>query len=220
MSNNDKLGIEQTNIFKHEFRFEVFKKHYLRISKKIGKNKQEYTVDLISLMPEGSKVRYNAWGWLVASVSFFSLVLVFINILMSGPNMQSILLYVPLSLLSLFLAIGSGLIFYARSYTKQVYVTNFGQYPLVEILDNSPDKLECARFFRALEGRIRQVRDEYRTISVDRLKAGELKMLRRLLGKGVLTEKVYENIKQDIFGQSTQHEEKGRLLDDGLEEAG
>lgn len=217
---NNTVTLTQTNVFKREKKYEFVKNHYLRITSTVGKKSRDHTIDLIALSPEGVRERQIAWEWLVASISSFALVLVFIYLLMGELNIPSILLYVPLSLMCLVLAAVAGFMFWARSASKRVFYSNFGHHPLVELIENKPGREDYENFYRALEGRIRHVRDDYRMISIDKLKAGELKMLRRLKGKGLLSDKEYQELKETIFGSSYDPVSEEVNLTDSLEHAG
>ena len=193
------LNIKQTDVFKREFRFEVFNKHYLRVKKKNRKKTSEYTVDLISLAPECVNVKTIAWVWLGFALMFVIVASALLYHLIGNFSLQAFFTFVPLSLLSLLLAAASVAMFLYKSSNKKIFVTNYCRYPLAGVILNNPNTIECDRFVEAVEQRIQEAHDSY-DISEDKLKAGELKMLRRLREKGVISTTQYEQYKNTIFG--------------------
>jgi malic enzyme len=88
---------------------------------------------------------------------------------------------------------------FSTSERKYVFYTNYAGHPVVEILVDKPDRKGFDAFIEALRERISQIAISHH-ISKDGLQAGELKMLRRLSEKNILTSGEYEKAKAKIFG--------------------
>jgi len=199
MAKDVNINYSQVDRFKRERLFEVFNKHFLRISSKSNKQHQEYTVDLIALSPEGKRVTFIAWEWLGLAVLFLLASASSVYYMASHFDLEHGLYLVPVMVVCLLL---SGASIYRLLYTlerKYVFGTNYAAYPLVEILIDKPDKKEFDAFIEALRDRICEVANTNK-IPKDSLQAGEMKMLRRLSEKNILSFDAYEVAKAKIFG--------------------
>ena len=212
------INIKQTDVFKREFRFEVFNKHYLRVKKRYRKKTSEYTIDLISLAPECINVRTIAWLWFGLGLLFTVVAGGLVYQLIGNFSLQAFITYAPLSLLSLLLAAASVAMLLYKSSNKKFFVTNYGRYPLAGVMINNPNAVECDRFVEAVEQRIQEAHESY-DISEDQLKAGELKMLRRLREKGVISSVEYEDYKNTIFGITPDQNREDSMSSVRLEKA-
>ncbi len=198
MVNDVNINYSQIDRFKRERLFEAFDKHYLRIIKKSSKRQQEYTVDLIALSPEGKRVTFIAWKWLGLAVLFL-LAFVSSGYYLTGHfDLDHALYVLPVTIVSLLLSGASVYRLFCTSERKYVFYTSFGGHPLVEILINKPDKKGFDAFIEALRERICQIALSHK-IPKDSLQAGEMKMLRRLTEKSILTSDEYEKAKVKIF---------------------
>lgn len=212
MAKKDRYGdfsINQNIDSSRDVLYEVFNKHYLRIVKKNSGKSKEYTVDLISLTPNSISRVKKPWQWIVFSIVCINLVGLFIVQFLNSLELLAGLMYAALGLICLAAAGGCIYMFMKKTVRHQVFVTYFGHHPLVELITDNPDKIDFERFFKGVEDRIRLIREDYRMINKDELKAGELKMLRRLKEKGVVSKANYEAVKEKIFGMKTSDAPEG-----------
>ena len=198
MVNNVNINYSQVDRFKRERLFETFDTHYLRISSKSSKQQQEYTVDLIALSPEGKRVTFIAWKWLGMAVLFLLVAVSSVYYLASHFDMNHALALLPVTIVSLLLSGASIYKLFYISERKYVFYTNYAGHPLVEILLDKPDKKGCDAFIEALRERICQIAISHKILKGS-LQAGEMKMLRRLSEKNILTSDEYEKAKAKIF---------------------
>lgn len=198
MPNN--IVLKQQGLFSSRRRFELRDNRYLFIHMKGVKQAQDYQLDLLALDPR-SRLRISvAWPWLLAAAVLL-LLLLSVTLLpdLAGDALAdyALPLTLGLSLLAfIFLLLGI-----AKSCVERVYVARNTGYPLVRLLPNKPDKKAYKTFTRQLEAAIEEV---YENVPVDdqqRL-AGEIKMLRRLVGHKVVTSRDYERLKLQLMGLS------------------
>ena len=201
MANDVDLNYSQVDRLKRERLFEAFNSHYLRISSKSSKLQQEYTVDLIALSPEGKRVTYIAWKWLGLAVLFLLAAGGSAYYLAGHFDMDHALALLPVTIVSLLLSAASAYKLFCTSERKYVFYTNYAGHPVVEILIDKPDRKGFDAFIEALRERISQIAISHH-ISKDGLQAGEMKMLRRLSEKNILTSGEYEKAKAKIFGNT------------------
>ncbi|HID48098.1 MAG TPA: hypothetical protein EYP40_00525, partial [Chromatiales bacterium] len=179
------IVLKQQGLFSSRRRFELRDNRYLFVHMKGVKQAQDYQLDLLALDPR-SRLRITlAWPWLLAAAVVL-LLLLGMTLLpdLAGDALANhvLLLTLGLSLLAfLFLLLGI-----ARSCIERVYVARNTGYPLVRLWPNKPDKNACKTFTRQLEAAIEEV---YENVPVDNQQrlAGEIKMLRRLMGHKVVT---------------------------------
>jgi hypothetical protein len=197
------FSINQNIDKKRDILYEVFNKHYLRIVKKKDGESKEYTIDLISLTPNSMNRVKKPWYWIALGLVCLVASGLFIVGFLDSLDMVRGLLNAGLALCCLAASGGCIYMFVKKTLRHQVFVTYFAHFPLVELICDNPDKTDFERFFKGVEDRIRLIREDYRMISKDDLKAGELKMLRRLKEKGVISKADYEHVKEKIFGLTT-----------------
>lgn len=198
MVNDVNINYSQVDRFKRERLFEAFDTHYLRISSKSSKRQQEYTVDMIALSPEGKRVTLIAWKWLGMAVLFLLVAVSSVYYLASHFDLDHALALLPVTIVSLLLSGASAYRLFCMSERKYVFYTNYAGHPLVEILLDKPDKKGFDEFIEVLRERICQIALSHK-IPKDSLQAGEMKMLRRLSEKNILTSDEYEKAKIKIF---------------------
>ena len=179
--------------------YEYFNQHYLHVHEKKKKSHIDYIIDLAVLKPESHYEMNIPWNWLIASAfaigaiagltthllfNFHSIKTVAIT----GPLLFLLLVFVILSMREVIIA-------YSR---KRVFLSRFASYPIVQIPFDSGQKRMFYEFVALLEKQIEASRTQ-RRIPEQVLQAGEMKTLRRLAGKGVLTKNQYNTAKNRIF---------------------
>ena len=71
-------------------------------------------------------------------------------------------------------------------------------WPIVILSVNKPSKKTFSFFVESVEEHIRMTQEKHK-ISEEKQLAGEMKMLRRLSGEAIISEKVYESAKNKLF---------------------
>lgn len=199
MPNN--IVLKQQGLFSTRRRFELRDNRYLFIHMKGVKQAQDYQLDLLALDPRSRLHVCIAWRWLLAAGAVLLALLFSVTILpeLAGDRLDAYALPLTLALsLLAFIFLLSGI---AKSCVERVYVARNTGYPLVRLLRNKPDRKAFRTFTRNLEAAIEEV---YENVPVDdqqRL-AGEIKMLRRLVGHKVVTSRDYEKLKLQLMGLS------------------
>ena len=92
----------------------------------------------------------------------------------------------------------AALLFKLETARKVTFRTRHANYPLVEVIWCRDQEQSFNEFVDMLAERARVI-PEQRTLSDEVLCAGEVKMLRRLMNKGIVTDNAYEKAKQTIF---------------------
>lgn len=209
------MSCHQVEMFKRERYFELYNEKYLRVVKKNGKGKKEFSIELISLSPDSARAFKIAWRWFAATIGFLVISASVIYYLVQHFSWENALYLIPICLLSLLLAVGSVYLLLLISEHKQIFYTTYGDFPLVEILAGKPDKKSFNNFVGELNKKINTVLGN-NTISTKNLQAGEMKMLRRLSAEGILSRDEYDQAKAKIFGYIDTQEIVPDDTEDGL----
>ena len=170
----------------------------LHVYRKENKLEKTYSVDILSLQDKSKNVFSIAWKWLIASISFFLVMLILLKFLPAylGDDKN---LYLGIILLAGI--IGSLLCFSRfcmKTSKKHIFYTRNAHVPIIVLSAGKPSKNTFRSFVNAIEKRIKKFRD-HMDIAEDKQLTGEMKMLRRLSDNGVITKKVYENAKKKLF---------------------
>jgi hypothetical protein len=170
----------------------------LQVIKSRKKNEQRYSIDILALQEKSKKTFVIAWKWLIASVSFFLVMLLLLKFLpqVLGENRN---LYLAIILFSGL--IGSVLCFiqfWKHTSRKQVFYSCNAHVPVISFNIGKPSKDVFTDFITRLEHRIKKFR-QHMSIPMDKQLTGEMKMLRRLTDAGVMSQSEYETAKSKIF---------------------
>jgi len=207
------MSCVQLDIFKRERFFELNNEKYLRVISKNRKGTTEFTIALISLLPESSRVVNVPWRWLMLALVFFLVSVGAMNYLAQHFNLENALYLVPVCLIAISLTAGSVYLLIYNTERNQVFYTAYGDFPLVELMIGKPDKKQFEDFVEELRTKINKEM-ESNTISAKNLQAGEMKMLRRLMSQGILSQNEYVQAKNRIFKFiDSQDIEQGSIVD-------
>ena len=170
----------------------------LQVYRKEKKLEQTYSIDILSLQDKSKSVFSIAWKWLIASISFFVIMLLLLKLLPAylGADKN---LYLGIILLAGI--VGSFVCFsqfLKKTSKKHIFYTRMAHVPIIILSAGKPSKNTFITFVNAIEKRIKKFRD-HMDIDDDKQLTGEIKMLRRLSDNGVITKKVYENAKAKLF---------------------
>lgn len=195
------LACKQVDIFKRERCFEIFNQHYLQIVKKGKKRQQDYRVDLISLSPESERVLNIALHWAGLALFFLLSDIGLIFYMLDHQDSNNLVMMVVAVLVLTLMTAGSIYLLLYNSDRSEVFSTRFAGIPLVEIWVANPDKDVFNYLVEEIKNGILKVSAKH-DLPVDKLQAGEMKMLRRLSEQGVLTRNDYEKAKATLFNVS------------------
>ena len=199
MPNN--IVLKQQGLFSKQRRFETRDDRYLFVRMQGVKQMQDYQLDLVALDPE-SRFRITiAWPWLTAAAAAILLLLLIIVIVPGLFDVKLAGYALPVTLGLSLAAFISLLIGFAKSSFERVFVARNTGYPLVRLLINNPDKKSFRTFTKQLKALINEVYEKVPVDDQQRL-AGEIKMLRRLVGHNVLTSQDYEKLKLQLMSRS------------------
>jgi hypothetical protein len=195
---SENITLNQQGLFSKQRWFNIRDNRYLFVRTKGVKLAQDYQLDLVALDPH-SRLRITvAWSWLIAAGAVLLLLLTIIAIVPGLFNLQLAEFALPVTLGLSLLAFIFLLVGIAKSSIERVFVARNTGYPLVRLLFNNPDKKAFRTFIKQLESLINEV---YENVPVDdhQRVAGEIKMLRRLVGHNVVTSQDYEKLKTQLM---------------------
>lgn len=192
-----RLMLHQDDIFNRKRVFGIIKGRYLEVIHSDKKKKQTYCLDLLAISPESEHTSTYSWPWLI--VAIFSLAITAAISIMSFIGVNIGPWGYLAGVLSCYLAVGLVVMFFHVSQKYEVFRSQFGRVPLVEILHNNPDESGYGIFAEQLKQSIMKsvaaadIKEEIH-------RAGEIRMLRRLNEEGVISREDYSRAKQNILG--------------------
>lgn len=185
---------------KGESQFTLFNKCYLRVEQRKGKRCRDYRIHVATLSPHFKWVKDTAWHWLVAALLLAVASLGFVGYVLHDPSLRLFIDTLPAILLFAAFATFAVLLFKGQSLRQVEVYTRHAAYPLFIIEWDRKQQETYEGFVETLKLHIElAAADE--DVDTQVLRAGEVKMLRRLVGHGVLPEPHYESAKQVIFSQ-------------------
>lgn len=186
--------------YKGNINLSLFDKYYLHVKEKKLNKAREFKLEVATLNPEPVHVKTGTRHWLIMALiaaltdTIFAFEMVTATeILGLDPITMLLALITATTLTALF-----GWMYLLSTQRKWVLETRSSHYPLIEIPYSQKDKESAKQFVGQLQAAIhRNVLDkEYTT---ETLFAGEMRMLRRLASKKVLSEKSYDKAKQQML---------------------
>ena len=199
MSNPSELT--QRGIFKGERQFEIRENRYIYVSQNSPKGKTEYLVDLVGISPV-THARLNlAWKWFIASLISLGLLLLVLFILPEPLEKLLPGITLPLAIGIAFFTLLFIVMSIAYSRIEHVFCSTYANFPLIKLLTAKPDRKQYKQFIKQIQATIEQLTQSVQLDDQKRI-AGEIKMLRRLIKHGVLSESEYEKIKTRLFKMS------------------
>ena len=201
MSHDASFEFRQEDVLRRERRFELFDEHFVRVTQTRKKQDVDYTIDLLALAPGSERTIHFNWKWLLGACLALAVCAAATYALFRHPSAQRVLYIAPLLLIGLAAALGAFYQFFATSQRCQVFASRYAGVPLIEVLVNRPDAARFKAFIQDLEIRIELI-GQRSHLSENDLKAGEMRMLRRLAGRGVIADKAYDHAKALILQQA------------------
>lgn len=204
MSQDAELVLTQKHRTGGERTLTLLQQRYLRIVRRRRGASVQFTVDILALASGSERYRRLRWSWVVGALLAALVGLVGLVLLAWHPAQSHAVL--AGGVLTVLAAVAMGLCvarFVVSIEYRQAYATRYGGVPLVELWVNRPDAGFYRAFVQELERAIAGVDEKVGGMSTDALKAGELRLLRRLAQKGVVGEQVYEAAKAMILMQDT-----------------
>ena len=190
--------LKQRNVSGCNVQIKLVDGRELQILSKGKKTEKSYSVDILSLQDESKKVVLIAWKWLLYSIGFFLIMLLLLKVLPGFLNTNKNLY------LGIVLAIGvigsltSFILFLRKSSKTQVFYSRKAKVPIVKLAAGNPSTKMLTDFVVNVEKRIKKFRS-HMEIDDEKQLTGEMKMLRRLSDKGIISKKDYENAKTKLF---------------------
>ncbi|HKK05519.1 MAG TPA: hypothetical protein VKA50_06680 [Gammaproteobacteria bacterium] len=201
MNHDATFELRQEDVLRRERRFELFNDRYVRVFQARKKQDVEYTIDLLALAPGSERKIHFHWKWLSGACLALTICAAVTFALFREPSGERMLYLAPILLIALAACLGMFYQFFATSQRCQVFSSRFAGVPLVELLVNRPDAARFKAFVQDLEIRIDLVSQKTH-LTDNELKAGEMRMLRRLASRGVINDKAYNHAKSLILAQA------------------
>lgn len=198
MNKQDSTSYTYANRLKDETTLELFDKYYLAVKIKKLKRVRDFKLELAILNPEARHERKFAFNWLaaagIAGLAGFYLLSLLLNDMYPDSFLTILAATVVASLLTVIFA---GL-FALSANRKWVFETRAAHYPLVEIPYHNKDKKQVHQFVQMLEGAIEK-NISAKGYNNEHLFAGEMRMLRRLANKQILSSNNYDRAKKQML---------------------
>ena len=176
---------------KGEVEVQLFNDFYICVKEKPLKKTRQFKLEVATLNPQAEMKVDLAVHWLAASVIAALGSVFFIFTLFSGDALWMSLLG---ALIAAAMSAGFAALYYYSSERKLIVETRNSLYPLVVLPFNKRQQKEAEAFIEKLQQAIEQNVASKRYSSED-LFAGELRMLRRLANKKVLSDTLYDQAK-------------------------
>jgi len=169
---------------------------YQAVKKKYAR-KRKFRVNLTYLDHQLIRKYHLASDWLISTVimalvSFLVISIGWFSKFHPSPNIMIVLSSICITLFFLLLFITL-----LKSHNRILLYSKYGRVPILELINNNPDKLSFKNFIRMLSGQILKAQNTNQTIA--QILPMELKELRRLMDEAVITADSYENAKKLIF---------------------
>ena len=194
-----KLELKQKKIFAAERRFRFKDKNTLLIIIKSVKMHKEYLIDLVAIDPKLRSHFVFAVKSLISFIIFLNVSLIFS--LTSILNFLEPVIYMWATSAAIILTLVSFIIFIAFTRYERIFVSRQSKVPLIYFYNNLPNKKDFQYFVEHLID-VGQKRFDALGLDLQKLRAGELKTLRRILDEGVITTKQYERAKLSLLQMS------------------
>lgn len=201
MNDDATFEFRQEDVLRRERRFELFNERYIRVHHPRKRQDLDYTIDLLALAPGSERHLRLSWKWLAGACGALTVCAVSTYLLFRDPSASRALYLAPVLFLTLAAALGMIYQFFATSQRCQIFASRYAGVPLLELLVNRPDPQRFKAFVQDLEIRIDLVGQRTR-LSDNDLRAGEMRMLRRLASKGIITNHAYDHAKTLLLAQS------------------
>lgn len=207
MSQDAEIVLTQKHRVGGERTLTLFEQRYLRVRQRRRRGASlSYTLDLLALAPGSERHWQLRWGWLVAAVLALLVAGIATLFALHPPAAAAGMpwLGLVLALVAVVLLLVGVLCAYRFATSmehRQLYATRYGGVPLVELWVNQPDKGFYQAFVQELERAVISSEARVGDMGEQALKAGELRLLRRMSGKGVIDEAAYETAKSLILMQ-------------------
>lgn len=181
--------------FGTERQIQLLDNRELRIVDNGKRGQREYSVDLLALAAPGKSRISIAWRWLVAAIA---IPLIAFNLIPYLPASLAALYITLIKIVSIVLAIGFLYLFWRGTTFKRFFYSKHARIPIVDIVIGKPSLKEYNRFVERLEKRIIKLGSHF-NLSRDQQLSGEMRMLRRLIDKKIVSESEYKRAKSKLF---------------------
>lgn len=198
MNNQDNTLYAYENRLKDETTLELFDKYYLSVYEKRLKRVRDYKLELAILNPEARHVRKFAFQWLAGAGIAGLAGLFLLNLLPGGPDQDNFWIILAATAAALLLTVLFIGLFAQSANRKWIFETRAAHYPLVEIPYHSKDKKQAQQFVKMLEDAIEN-NISAKGYNNEHLFAGEMRMLRRLAKKQILSNNNYNKAKKHML---------------------
>lgn len=190
--------LKQKNKSGLDFEIKLVGGRELQVSNKIKKIKQSYSIDILSLQDKSKKTTFIAWKWLIAGAGFFLIMLLLLKILPAYLGLNKNIYLAGILLTGVTGSLICLVKFLKNTTKKQIFYSRNADVPIITLLVNNPSQEIFTAFVYAVEKRIKKFRS-HMDIAEEKQLTGEMKMLRRLCDRGIISKKEYEGAKARLF---------------------
>lgn len=189
--------------FKGEYSLEIFNHHYLCTTHKRLKKERQFKMEVAVLNPKAKKRQGFPWRWLATALLSLAASAYLINNLLGTVEGSSYWAVLGGAGALALLGAGSLAAFWLGIDRKWVFQTRTADYPLVIIPFNKSSKKEAEQFAQRLSIAIEST-NLHKGYSEEDLRAGELRMMRRLSKSGFISEDKYNSAKKRLLSTGGQ----------------
>ncbi|MGD8576954.1 MAG: hypothetical protein PVG50_02865 [Thiohalophilus sp.] len=192
------IELEQAGRFGRRREVQLLDNRELRIIEKQKRRRKEYSIDLLALDNRHRRKFHIAWPWLVAAVAALALTALTWSLIAGYVQIYTTLYLVLTVLVGGMLTVGALYMFWVSSSRREYFISRHARIPLLELDVGIPSSKEVKKFIDHIEKRIEGLFEHFE-LSRDQQLSGEMRMLRRLVDKKILTEADYNRAKSKLF---------------------
>lgn len=200
MARDVTMELEQDGVFGSRRQVQLLDNRELRIVEQQKRNTKEYSIDLLALDSSSRSKICMAWPWLLAAGGILLLTFLVMWLLPQYAPSQSDLLSIVVMILGGLAATGCFYMFWMYTSRRQRFFSRHARIPLLELQVGKPTSKEFKQFVEYLEKRINNLYEHF-DLSDEQQLSGEMRMLRRLSSKNILSETDYERAKEKLINR-------------------
>lgn len=200
MARDVTISLQQTAASGKRRRVELLDNRELHVEEQSKRSKIDYSVDLLALEEHCRRKLFFSWPWLLCGVVIFLVVLILWWLTPQFFSNNTVWLKIML------LAAGGvviGICVYKcwmNSSRRLYFVSRHAKIPLLELEVDKPSGKTFKEFVSYMENRIKALQEHFQ-LSMQQQLSGEMRMLRRLVDKKILSEADYESAKANLLGR-------------------
>ena len=198
MARDVTIELEQAGRFGRRREIQLLDNRELRIVEEQKRRRKEYSIDLLALDNRHRRKFHIAWPWLLAAVAVLVLTALAWSLITEHVEIYTSLYLILTVVVGGMLTAGALYMFWISSSRRKYFISRHARIPLLELEVGKPSGKEVKKFIDYIENRIGSLFEHF-DLSRDQQLSGEMRMLRRLVDKKILTEADYNRAKSKLF---------------------